>query len=116
MNSILVIHPYKYQGIWVFDDPQVGLVQEPFVSGADTMIDKMVEGIPDAHAGVSILFSAQPFPGYQHEFVWQREEFGGNWYTSPAYSIEGWLCPALFKYFDQAPPRIFAQVKPRPQS
>ena len=27
--------------------------------------------------------------------------------------MEGWLCPALFKYFDQAPERIYAQVKPR---
>jgi hypothetical protein len=25
MNSILVIHPYKHQSVWVIDDPQVGL-------------------------------------------------------------------------------------------
>ena len=114
MNSILVIHPYKCQGVWVFDDPRVGLVQEPFVAGADTVLDRMVEGIPDAAAGVTIFFSAQPFPGCQHEFVWRREELGGNWYYSHQYDMEGWLCPALFKYFDQAPQRIFAQVKPRP--
>src|SRR5262245_406355 len=111
MNSILVIHPYKYEGLWVFDDPKVGLVQEPFVAGADPMIDRMVEGIPNAAAGVAILFSAAPFPGCQHEFVWKREEFGGNWYASAEYGMEGWLCPALFKYFDKTPQRIFAQVK-----
>jgi hypothetical protein len=114
VNSILVIHPYKYEGTWVFDDPAVGLDKEPFVSGADVMIDKMVEDIPNAAAGVTILFSAQPFPGYEHEFVWNREEYGGNWYASPAMRMEGWLCPALFKYFDQAPKRIYAQVKPKP--
>jgi hypothetical protein len=97
----------------VFDDARVGLVQEPFVSGADTIIDRMVEGIPNAASGVTILFSATPFPGSRHEFVWRREESGGNWYFSPQFGIEGWLCPALFKYFDQAPERIFAQVKPK---
>jgi hypothetical protein len=113
LNSILAIHPYKHEGLWVFDDPSVGLVKEPFVSGADLMIDQMVTDIPDAEAGVTILFSAEPFPGYRHEFVWKREEYGGNWYSDVATGMEGWLCPALFKYFDRAPERIFAQVKPK---
>jgi hypothetical protein len=34
MNEINVIAPYKHQGMWVFDDSRVGLVQEPFVVGA----------------------------------------------------------------------------------
>jgi hypothetical protein len=42
MNVINVIAPYKHQGMWVFDDPRVGLVQEPFVAGADTIIDRVV--------------------------------------------------------------------------
>jgi hypothetical protein len=25
-NSIFVIKPYKWEGLWVFDDPSVGLV------------------------------------------------------------------------------------------
>jgi hypothetical protein len=41
MNNINVIAPYKYLDIWVFDDPKVGLSQEPFVSGADTMMDRV---------------------------------------------------------------------------
>src|SRR6267142_4089723 len=103
MNSILVIHPYKYEGIWVFDDPKVGLLQEPFVAGADAILDRMVEGIPYADRGVTVLFSAQPFPGYQFEFTWRRDgEFGGNWYYCPACGLEGWLCLALFESFEQA--------------
>lgn len=113
MNSILVIHPYKYEGVWVFDDARVGLVQEPFVAGADTIIDRMVEQIPDAAKGVTMLFSATRFPGCQHEFIWRREESGGNWYFAPEYQMEGWLCPALFKYFDSAPSQIFVQIVPR---
>ena len=41
MNALNVISPYKHLGVWVFDDPRVGLVQEPFVAGADTMIDRV---------------------------------------------------------------------------
>src|SRR6266404_3643474 len=101
MNSILVIHPYKQDGIWAFDDARAGLVFEPFVSGADVLLDLITEGIPNATEGVTLVFSAQPFPGSQFEFEWRREESGGNWYYSSTFEQEGWLCPALFKYFDK---------------
>jgi hypothetical protein len=113
MNSILVIHPYKHEGVWVFDDPKVGLIQEPFIAGADVILDRMTESIPGAAGGVTVLFSAAPFPGSQFDFHWRREESGGNWYFSPAFGLEGWLCPALFKYFESAPARIYVQVKPK---
>jgi hypothetical protein len=113
MNSILVIHPYKHHGAWVFDDEPVGLLREPFVAGADVAIDRMVESIPNAAAGVTLYFSASPFPGAKHEFQWRREESGGNWYYSAEFDQEGWLCPALFKYFDEAPKRLYVQVKPK---
>ena len=66
MNSINVIAPYKYEGLWVFDDEKVGLVQEPFVGGADTMIDAIVENIPDADSGFRIIFSADEFLSWKH--------------------------------------------------
>lgn len=111
MNAIRVIHPYKYEGMWVFDDEKAELVQEPFVSGADEIIDRMVADISDAENGFSLIFSDQPFPGFQAELAWRREEHGGNWYHSQALDMEGWLCPALFKYFDKAPTRLYAQFK-----
>ncbi|VAW80660.1 hypothetical protein MNBD_GAMMA12-838 [hydrothermal vent metagenome] len=112
-NSIMVIHPYKYQGMWVFDDNKVGLLQEPFISGADDIIDKMVVDISNASNGFSLLFSAIMFPGYQCKFEWQRHESGGNWYIIKILDMEGWLCPALFKYFKTAPQNIYAQFKRR---
>jgi len=45
MNSINAIHPYKYEGLWVFDDEKVELIQEPFVSGADIIIETVVQTI-----------------------------------------------------------------------
>lgn len=113
MNVLIAIHPYKHEGLWVFDDEKVGLVQEPFVAGADTIIDHLVAGIPDADKGFTIVFSAMPFPGYNARFSWRREEFGGNWYFSPDLNLEGWLCPALFKYFEEAPRELYAQFKAR---
>jgi hypothetical protein len=48
VNAINVIAPYRYLGMWVFDDPRVELVAEPFVGGADTMIDQITADIPNA--------------------------------------------------------------------
>lgn len=65
-NQILAIAPYSLDDIetWVFDDPAVDLVQEPFVSGVPEMMDHLVADIPDARNGFRLLFSASPFPGY----------------------------------------------------
>ena len=113
VNSLFVIAPYKFEGFWVFDDPHVGLSQEPFVSGADDIIDLLTQDIPNAEAGFKLVFSPQPFPGYTARFVLDRPEHAGNWYRWPERDIEGWLCPALFKYFEQAPPELYVQVSPR---
>jgi hypothetical protein len=113
MNALAFLTPYKHEGIWVFDDPAVGLVHEPFVSGIDTMLDRLSADIPDAEKGFTLIFSPTPFPGYAAELDWRREEYGGNWYYSPQYQMEGWLCPALFKYFDAAPRKLYAKAEKR---
>ena len=111
MNAINVIRPYKCEEMWVFDDEGGGLRQQPFVAGADTMIDRLVADIPNADKGFSLLFSASPFPGFQAKLVRQREEMSGNWYYCELLEMEGWLCPALFKYFTEAPQEIYVQMK-----
>ena len=113
MNSLMVIVPYKYEGMWVFDDPAVGLNKEPFIAGIDTLIDKATAGIPHAQHGFRAIFSATPFPGANFKLEWRREDTGGNWYYSPEFQQEGWLCPALFKYFSSAPDEIYVRVEPR---
>lgn len=111
MNSLFVIVPYKYEGMWVFDDPGAGLSREPFVAGIDTMIDQLVAEIPGADLGFRAIFSAQPFPGTTEKLEWRREESGGNWYYNDRFKMEGWLCPALFKYFATAPKTIFVKIE-----
>ncbi len=111
MNSISVIFPYKVHGQWVFDDEAVGLRQEALVLGIDQMIDQTTAGLPNAENGFKLFFSPAPFPGYTLRLVWRRAEFGGNWYWCEKFGIEGWLCPALYKYFDQAPQEIYAKAE-----
>jgi hypothetical protein len=112
-NSILVIQPYKYNGLWVFDDSRTGLVREPFVAGIPGMIDKLVDNIPDANSGFRLIFSSIPFPGYQEKLIWRRAEGPGDWYYSKSYDMEGWLCPALSKYFRKAPAEIYVKAEPK---
>jgi hypothetical protein len=112
-NALYVIMPYKWQGMWVFDDARVGLEQEPFVSGADVIMERFASAFPNGEDGFLLTFSAGPFPAYTHRFEWVREEYGGNWYRLTEFDIEGWLCPALFLYFETAPKEIYVKAAPR---
>ena len=111
-NQILAIALYWLEsvGTWVFDDDAVDLVQEPFVSGIPEMINELVADIPNAKQGFRLLFSASPFPGYQRNLTRLRDEFVGWWYSSDQPEGEGWLCPALFRYFDDAPQGIYVKA------
>ncbi len=111
MNEINIIQPYWYLDMWVFDDPRVDLSAEPFVGGADTMIDQITEDIPNAKRGFLMLFSRNPFPNHQFKLDWRRCEGSGNVYYSSDLDAEGWLCPALLRYFEERPSEIYVQVK-----
>lgn len=110
-NVILIIKPYWHNGTWVFDDKRVNLYQEPFVAGIPEMINHVTKNIPNAKNGFRLLFSANPFPGYQMKLIWLRRESGGNWYYLEDLKMEGWLCPALCKYYKKAPKEIYAKAE-----
>ena len=125
-NSILQLRPYDDLGKWVFDDPAVGLRREPFVGNTNALIDLVVveSGLDLAacRKGFLLTFSAASFPGASHRFDWTRGgDGGGNYYRLAAVrsrgkwaarqSTEGWLCPALFKYFDEAPSALYAMAE-----
>jgi len=110
MNAIRVIHPYKDHGIWVFDDDRVGLIKEPFVAGADIMLD-IVTGNADK---CSLMFSPNEFPDAEHKVKIIGPGVGGGTDYMFEGKIDGatikhklWLCPALFKYFEEAPETIY---------
>lgn len=113
VNSLIVITPYKDEGIWFFDDPSAGLQREPFVSGIPEMIDILTKDISKASQGFNLLFSKTPFPGYKAHLKWISEEYGGNWYLWEKQSMKGWLCPALLKYFSEVPDELYCKALPK---
>lgn len=111
-NSIHVIHPYWSDGALVFDDPSVGLSREPFVGGADVVLGLLASQVSDSCSKkFTLYFSDSPFPGHQAEIRHVRPEYGGNWYSCEKLGgMEGWLCPALFKYYADAPKSLFLRI------
>lgn len=112
-NAIMVIAPYRYNGTWVFDDEAVGLRREPFVAGVPEMIDALVKDVPDARNGFRLLFSANPFPGSQKKLTWVRGDSLGNYYKLDDPPMEGWICPAMFRYYKAPPKALFVKAEAR---
>lgn len=111
-DAVIVIEPYRYEGGWVFDDPRVGLVREPFVAGITEMLDRLAAAVPNAAAGFRLLFAAHPFAGYQASLTWLRvDPVEGHWYGEDGTAEEGWLCPALFWYFPAPPNKIYVRAE-----
>lgn len=124
MNSLMVIFPYWHpSGFFAFDDEAVGLHQEPFVDGMtkilytacnDAGLGKDANGktwVKNLEKGFSLVFSAVPFPGHKHVLNWKSAASGGNYYDLDGGALIGWLCPALLKYFADAPKQIYCMVK-----
>lgn len=116
MNNIFILEPTRSRyGIWTFDDVNTGLVQEPFVGETNDLIDLMVRekghSIQDASKGIALMFSPEPFPGYQSEIVLTETSPHGSTYHCEKWNINPWLCPALYRYFPAAPQRLFSMIK-----
>jgi hypothetical protein len=111
-NALLVIEPYRTgPSGWAFDAPALRLRSEPFVLGIPEMINRIVADIPGADRRVRLIFSQRPFPGGKFRLDRRHEENGGFWYFSEEYQMEGWLCPALFKFFPRAPQHIYVKAE-----
>lgn len=106
MNSLMSILSYRSHSGWAFDDATAGLSAEPFVAGIPEMIDVLAEQI-GADDRIVLTFAPTEFPGSSLRLDRTREEFGGNWYRWEDRGMDGWLCPALFKYFPIAPDQIW---------
>jgi hypothetical protein len=120
----MTIYPYfdPSSGCWLFDDEQAGLKAEPFVLGMSEMLTRLVThlAIEQATRGFCLQFSAHPIP-HDVELQWVRAEnprdpMAGHWYRGlvAGREMEGWLCPALYRYFETAPRRIFVKASPLP--
>lgn len=107
-NSIFTIIVENKRGALVFTDLERGLIDEPFVSGADEVIKTLKPELRKNGAKAPLTFASSMFPGATHEFERQESEWGGHWYSDG--EMRGWLCPALLKFFSKAPAHIFVQA------
>jgi hypothetical protein len=114
MGKVLkTIKPYRRDGTWVFDDPLRGIWAKPFVSRAPGIVDQVLRYARlQSGQPVMVTFGDHESPGRGYRFVleWVREDREGHWYRWEG--MEG-PCPALVRYFDAAPKRIYCLLTPR---
>jgi hypothetical protein len=118
-TQITSIRPYRLHNQWVFDSDRHGLIEEAFVCGMTEIIDEVLHDNdidPDtvADKGFRLTFSAKPWPESTHCLKWDREEYDGNVYyatLNDGEQMQGWLCPALFRFFEDAPKEIHCSVE-----
>ena len=119
MNTIFQIVPRKMKKapLWIFDDPQRGLIEEPFLEDASAALDKIAESV-GAKNEMVLLFSATAIP----DCTTTVERVGSGEYAETAgafyrfYGKKVWLCPAVAKYFRLAPEKIFIKAFPTTQN
>ena len=75
------------------------------------ILEKLTEHIPDAKKGFALYFSATPFPGFDIILDKIGKDMGGTWYEVHNGDLQGWLCPALFLYFDEAPDQLYLKAE-----
>lgn len=121
-NSLLTIHPYYHNGSWVFDDSRTGLIAEPFVSGADDLIDYLLnlKQIREKALknGFTAIFGIHGFRGAEICLQFKYFESGGSVYEPRGLddfrnaqgTREVWFCPALKLYFADSPEDIWIRI------
>ena len=127
MKPLYIVVPYRHPetpNIWVFDDDMRGLLREPFVGEANTMLDYAAEKLKAQNR--LILFLAEGKHGPSLDWLYhnivaelklkQRGDAVGSTYDVTLGDGKRFtdvcLCPALLKYFDEPPERIAATITP----
>ena len=117
MNKMMGISVYWVDdvGLWAFDDKKHDLKKELFLQDMTNIIsDAIMTYLQKDVDRFRIMFSANEFPGAHSVLTFNREENNGAWYEyqkDDGEIIEGWLCPALYHYFDKTPEKIYFRVE-----
>ena len=105
MNNVYVIYPKRSpMGVWTFTDESVGLTNEPFVGIINQFMDYMTKDIENADNGFPLYFSESKLPNTKMTLHKVEGDSNGTYYAFEELDMQiGWLCPALLKYFKDAP-------------
>lgn len=87
------------------------MAQEPFVSGVPETIDDLARDIPDVGVEFSAVVVIPAISELSAYAAWVREEMGGNWCKANDPPTEGWVWPALFRYFARPPTEFFVMAE-----
>jgi len=93
VNAINFIVPYRYEGMWVFDDARVGLDKEPFVSGADDMIDVLAALHARFQGDGELATRYRWLAGYPRWFTIGSEKMRLEHYTRKAFEAASHVIP-----------------------
>ncbi len=107
MNTIFTIFPSLQNNVLLFDDPDKGLKNEAFVSGADFVLIQAALDAGQSLEGFPLHFSLEQFPD-SIPAVFQSKEFSGAWYKIGEF--DAWLCSATLKYFPEFPSTIYFNI------
>lgn len=124
-NSLFTINAYRKHHMWMFDDESRDIKEEPFVFGADLMLDYASGSVkPDGSLDESkdectIVFSATPMPKNDiHIRLYEPDGMDGHFYEVVKFDqwqegegFQFWLCPALLAFFDKAPENIYVKIQ-----
>ena len=104
-NQINVLNIFKKDGVWMFNDSDVGLFEEPFVPSMNPLIESVVTG--DKFRAF-ISHSLLPEPTL---ILDKCDDYMESSYKLRGTELIGWLCPATLKYFEDYPNSIYIIVE-----
>jgi hypothetical protein len=108
------IYPYidAQLGQLVFDEPDLGILGEPFIDGMDAMLLELArrDGVDRPGDGFGLRFSDEP--GLRHVITLKSQQPDGCYYRSEELGMTGWLCPVTRMFFNGFPPHIYAEAFP----
>jgi len=111
-NSIFRVLARAIDGLWVYDDENFNVREQPLVFGMDLVLDKMVEQVEGIGDRLNLVFSSIPFPGSEFCLRFVREETEGFVYRWEERKLQGWFSPSFRNYFTEPPPKIYLQLLP----
>jgi len=108
VGSMNFLYIYRHLGTWCYDDPRSDIIAEPFVQGADKIIDHALAGegfSPDTEL-VKLYWNTKP--RWTIERLSSEIRNGEEWnhYRLLYTDITGWLCPQLLAFFSKAPEKL----------
>lgn len=106
-NAVNMLDIYRTKnGVWCFNDEDLGIIAEPFVGEINTMIDMYARGKEE----LTVYISKEEIPNCTLSLTKLESEFKGM-YTLNGTDIEGWLCPCLLNYFPEYVQNIYVRIK-----